>query len=171
MRLVLLGGAPGVGKTSAAEKLLLLAAAGDVWVQWVDVDALWRHQPWRVDSVTKRLLQDNLRAVLGHAATAGIDIVVVTWVFQDSSFHDLVIGLAPPNVQVTTVQLLIDETAWRTRFGADDRPPIDEFFRDRYRAAQQTPADHRIDVSTLDATATATAVADAIGLTGRSAAQ
>ena len=48
MRLALVGGAPGIGKTSVARRLLEIAIAGRTLVQWVDVDALWLHQPWRV---------------------------------------------------------------------------------------------------------------------------
>ena len=50
MRLALVGGAPGIGKTSVARRLLEIAIAGRTLVQWVDVDALWLHQPWRVDT-------------------------------------------------------------------------------------------------------------------------
>src|ERR1700749_4148876 len=40
MRVVLLGGAPGIGKTTTARSLMELAQAGPDLVQWVDVDAL-----------------------------------------------------------------------------------------------------------------------------------
>ena len=41
MRVVLLGGAPGIGKTTTAWRLMEFAQAGADLVQWVDVDALW----------------------------------------------------------------------------------------------------------------------------------
>ena len=82
MRIVLLGGAPGVGKSTTARELLRGAASGSLLVQWVDVDALWSHQPWRVDEVTTAMLQANLRAVMSHAAAAAVDVLIVTWVFH-----------------------------------------------------------------------------------------
>jgi hypothetical protein len=42
-------------------------AGGDPLVQWIDVDALWQHQPWRVDDRTKLMLQRNLQAMLANA--------------------------------------------------------------------------------------------------------
>lgn len=166
MRLVLLGGAPGIGKTAAAENLLVdIAARGNTLVQWIDVDSLWRHQPWRVDDATITLLQKNLSAVLNNAASAGMDIALVTWVFQDPSFHDLVVRLAPGGVDVTTVQLCAQEHVWRNRFESDHyRPPIDEFFSARYFAAQRTPTDHSIETTTLDPAAVASEIARAIRL-------
>lgn len=82
MRTILLGGAPGVGKSATARALLGRAAHGDRLVQRVDVDNLWLHQPWCVSAALRSMLQANLRAVLANADAARVDIVVVTWVFQ-----------------------------------------------------------------------------------------
>ena len=165
MRLVLLGGAPGVGKTSVGRALLRRAMAGDHLVQWVDVDALWLHQPWRVDDRTKTMVQQNLAAVMANARTAGVDTLVVTWVFQSEDMQRLVEGLAPDGVAVVRVQLVADEATWRARFEADpERPPIDGFLLDRYATSQATPADHRIDVSTMGPDAAADAVVEVLGL-------
>jgi predicted kinase len=163
MRMILLGGAPGIGKTATARECLRAAIGGTTLVQWVDVDALWAHQPWRVDEAMTTMVRANLRAVIGNAAEAGVDVLLVTWVFQDASFHRLLDELAPDGVRTTTVQLRSSEATWRTRFSADpDRPPIDAFYTDRYRAAQATPADHVIETDDLDAPAVARAVAAVI---------
>lgn len=165
MRIVLLGGAPGVGKSTTARELLRHAAAGPVLVQWVEVDALWSHQPWRVDEVTVAMLHGNLRAVLANAAVAAVEVLLVTWVFQDSAMHDLIGGLAPEGSEISTVQLRLGEEAWRERFVADvTRPGIDQFFEQRYCQAQSTVADHLIDVDGLAPHEIATAVSSAIGL-------
>ncbi|MEO6086985.1 MAG: hypothetical protein ABIQ18_28125 [Umezawaea sp.] len=82
MRAVMLGGAPGVGKSSVARHLLTLAENEPDLVQWVDVDHLWLHQPWRVDERMKKMVQANLRAVACHAAEADVDILLITWVFR-----------------------------------------------------------------------------------------
>ncbi|GIG68082.1 hypothetical protein Pen01_43770 [Phytomonospora endophytica] len=163
--MVLLGGAPGVGKSAVATEFLRLAEGGGELVQWVDVDALWSHQPWRVDAAMISMVQANLRAVIGNAAMAGVELLLVTWVFQETSFHELLRELAPDGVKVTTVQLLAGETTWRERWAADDsRPPIGEFFEDRYRAAQATPADFAVATDGVDAVTAARAVAAHVGL-------
>lgn len=159
MRLVMLGGAPGVGKTSVARALLGLVAGGDPLVQWIDVDALWQHQPWRVDDRTKLMLQRNLQAVLANADAAGVDVVIVTWVYQSGEFHKLVADLAPLNSETFTVQLRASATVWRERFTLDAvRPAIDAFYEHRYFAAQSTPADHIIETDGLSVTQIATMI-------------
>lgn len=163
--MVLLGGAPGIGKSSAAEEILRIAADGSALVQWVDVDALWRHQPWRVDAAMITMMQANLRAVIGNAATAGVELLLITWVFQQPSFHEMLRDLAPDGVKVVSVQLLAGERVWRDRWATDaGRPPIDDFYEDRYRTAQTTPADFAVNTDDLDVAATARAVAAHAGL-------
>lgn len=165
MRVVLLGGAPGVGKTTAARRLLHIATRGTSLVQWVDVDALWLHQPWRVDERTKRMVQSNLAAVMTNAQIAGVDVLIVTWVFQRPEMHDLVRRLAPRETSFESIQLLVDETTWRARFGsAGNRPDINSFYVSRYVGAQSTPADHFVDTTELDPPQTAEALADILGL-------
>ena len=156
MDVVLLGGAPGIGKSAVARELLSAAARGSRLVQWVDVDSLWFHQPWQVTDRTKAMVEANLAAVLANAVRGGVDTVVVTWVFQGSHMHDLVRELAPEGVSFTTVQLVARAATWRARFGGDStRAEIDAFYETRYAAAQQTEADHRIDTDGLDPVAIA----------------
>jgi hypothetical protein len=131
----------------------------------VDVDALWLHQPWRVDDRTKRMVQSNLAAVMTNALTAGVDVLVLTWVFQGPEMHALVRRLAPPEASFESIQLLVDESAWRARFGSGgDRPPIDSFYVSRYVGAQSTAADHFLDTTELDPLRAAEVLADMLGL-------
>ena len=165
MRVVLLGGAPGVGKTTVARRLLHIAARGTSLVQWVDVDALWLHQPWRVDERTKRMVQSNLAAVMKNALIAGVEVLLVTWVFQNPEMHALVRRLAPPGVCFETIQLHVDESTWRARFASGgDRPAIDSFYVSRYVGAQSTGADHFVDTTEIDPLRAAEAVAEILAL-------
>jgi hypothetical protein len=111
------------------------------------------------------MVQSNLQSVIANAEAAGVDILVVTWVFQNAEMHELVQGLAPAGSAIKRIQLLADEVPWRERFDADPaRPSIDEFFLDRYSSAQDTPADHRIDTSQMSVAEAADCVADLLGL-------
>lgn len=165
VELVLLGGAPGVGKSTVARELLTLVATGDRLVQWIDVDDLWQHRPWRVDETTRTMLHGNLRTVLANADAGGVDIAVVTWVFQSRQMQELVRDLAPSGIAVRTIQLRADTECWRQRFESDQRrPAIDDFYRDRYASAQRTPADDVIDTTGSSAAYVAGRVAALIGL-------
>jgi len=96
------------------------------------------------------MLEANLSAVIRNASSSGVDILLVTWVFQETSFHEMLRRLAPDGTEIMTVQLRVNEAEWRQRFADDcSRPPIDTFFLDRYRAAQTTPADRVIDTTGL----------------------
>ncbi|MFD2473879.1 hypothetical protein [Amycolatopsis silviterrae] len=165
MRAVLLGGAPGIGKSAVARALLKLAESGPGLVQWADVDALWLHQPWRVDDRMKAMVQANLRAVAANAAEAGVDVLLITWVFQSAEMRQLVTALLPPGTPTISVQLRGNRDTWQQRFAADQaRPEIDAFFRARYEAAQTTPADHFVDTDHRDVREVARRVAAAAGL-------
>ncbi|WP_156742494.1 ATP-binding protein [Occultella aeris] len=156
MRLTLLGGAPGIGKTAVAREFLKLAVGGTLLTQWVDVDALWAHQPWEVSDRTTGMVQANLRAVIANAGAAGIDLLLVTWVFQDARMQDLVRSLAPPGLPTVSVQLHAEPATWRRRFETDPgRPELDDFYRRRYYEAQRTPSDHVLRTDGKDARAVA----------------
>jgi broad-specificity NMP kinase len=97
VRVVVLGGAPGVGKSNAARRLLELAENRPSLVQRVDIDNLWQHETWRVAERMTTMMQANLRSVADHAAQAGVDVLVITWVFQSAEMHRLVSTLLPPS--------------------------------------------------------------------------
>lgn len=163
----MVGGAPGVGKSSTARRLMELAERGPRLVQWLDVDHLWLHQPWRVDEHMREMVHANIRAVAANAAQTGVDILVITWVFQTSEMHRLVAGLLPPTVTSTSIQLHAGRDVWRRRFEGDpERRGINEYYQERYASAQATPADHVIDTDGLAPVEVARRVAEIIALGG-----
>jgi hypothetical protein len=165
VRVVLLGGAPGIGKTTTARRLMELAQAGPELVQWVDVDALWFHLPWTVDERWKAMVEANIRAVAGHAAQAGVDVLLITWVFPTADVHRIVAGLLPPGSKVTSVQLRAGHEAWARRFTADpERPSLNDNYERGYTACQAVPGDHVVETDGLTPIEVANAVALATGL-------
>jgi hypothetical protein len=164
MRVVLLGGAPGVGKSTVAKCLLDLAATRSELLQWVDVDALWLHQPWRVNDRTKTMLHANLRAIVANAHEAGVEVLLITWVFQSVEMHHVITALLPGDAVVLSVQLHASFDTWVRRFESDiSRPAVNDFFRDRYAAAQATSTDHVVDTDDVDAGEVARIVARLVG--------
>lgn len=146
----MVGGAPGVGKSSAARRLMGLAVRCPQLVQWLDVDYLWLHQPWRVDERTTAMVEANIRAVADHAAQAGVDVLMITWVFQSAEMHRLVEGLLPPTATRASIQLHAGRETWARRFEGDpERSGINEYYQGRYASAQATPADHVIETDGL----------------------
>lgn len=168
MRAVLLGGAPGAGKSRVAEALLAAVADRSVLVQWVDVDVLRRHQPWRVDDTTTTTTRANLTAVTAAALAARVDVLVITWVFQSTELHDVAASWLPEGVDVVTAQLVADEATWRRRFADDPRRPrLTPFFEGHSAQAQAVPATHVLDTSASDAAAVAGQLVEVLGLDAR----
>jgi predicted kinase len=172
VRLVLLGGAPGVGKSTAAHHLLeaVFRSGRELLVQWVEVEALWRHQPWQVNERTTRLRDENLRAVLTNAARANVDVVVVTWVFATAEDHDLVRAAAPDDADVTTVELTATEEEWSKRFASDPlRKPITDIDLQRWARPLGVTPDHVVPTDGLDGAAVGQILAELLFANGSDA--
>lgn len=168
VRAVMLGGFPGIGKSTAARQVMRLAEKGPSLVQWVDVDNLWFHRPWRVDERTKAMVEANLRIVADNAARAGVDVLLITWVFQSTEMYRLVAGLLPPAVTSVSVQLRASPEVWRRRFEGDpERGEVDEFRQGRYASAQNIPADHVIETDGLTPLEVARRVGEILSLSGQ----
>jgi chloramphenicol 3-O-phosphotransferase len=165
MRVVLLGGAPGIGKTTTARRMMEFAQAGPDLVQWVDVDALWFHRPWRVDERTKAMVEANIRAVADHAAQAGVDVLLITWVFHTADLHRIVAGLLPPGSEITSVQLHAGHEVWTRRYMGDPErgggPLVHH--EEGYTETHAVPVDHVVKTDGLTPIEVANAVALAIG--------
>lgn len=109
------------------------------------------------------MLQANLRAIADNAYEAGIEVLLITWVFQSTEMHGLVTALLPNGVTTVSVQLRASADTWLARFEANpDRPAVNDFFRSRYDGAQATPTDYVVETDQLDADHVAHRVAEII---------
>jgi len=113
------------------------------------------------------MVQANIRAVADHAAQAGVDDLVITWVFQSAEMHRIVAALLPPTVTSMSIQLRAGRETWCRRFEGDpERRGINEHYQERYTSAQATPTDHVIDTDGLTPIEVARRVAEVLALGG-----
>jgi hypothetical protein len=88
-KLILLGGPPGIGKTTVAHLL---------WHEldhcaWLEGDAVWQIRPASLTPASKRLAEANVTAVLRNYLEAGYAHVLLSWVLQRT---DLIQRLIAP---------------------------------------------------------------------------
>lgn len=81
--LILIGGAPGVGKSTVAE-LLYQRLNNSVWL---DGDDLWRMHPFTVNTTTKQMVLDNIGFVLSKFLKGPFEYVIFSWVMHE---HEIV---------------------------------------------------------------------------------
>lgn len=77
-KLILLGGPPGIGKTTVAHLL---------WHEldhcaWLEGDAVWQISPFSVTPASKRLAEANITAVLRNYLESGYAHVLLSWVLH-----------------------------------------------------------------------------------------
>jgi dephospho-CoA kinase len=77
--LILLGGAPGVGKSTVAN-LLNLHLSPSVWL---DGDDLWRMHPFSVTTRTKEMVLRNIRYLLASFLSESFDYILFSWVMHE----------------------------------------------------------------------------------------
>lgn len=85
--LILIGGAPGVGKSTVAE-LLYQHLENSVWL---DGDDLWRMHPFCVNDQTKLMVLDNIGFVLGSFLKASFQYVILSWVMHEPQIVDAIL--------------------------------------------------------------------------------
>jgi LDH2 family malate/lactate/ureidoglycolate dehydrogenase len=120
MRIVVLTGAPGAGKTTAARALIELCP---LRAGLVETDAMAAIHPWRVDDDFHRLVGDNLRACLrnyrdwgaGHVVLAGV-------VVPDGIYRELEPLLGEAGFEWQFYGLKAAPEALRQRIWRDPKP-------------------------------------------------
>jgi len=85
MRVVVITGAPGVGKTSVARHLIGFCPPGTAFL---DTDQLADIHPWHIDERFLNIVGANLRACLENFSFANIHTVVVSGVIVQGGIYD-----------------------------------------------------------------------------------
>ena len=115
-KLVFMGGAPGVGKSSVARELL---GRLDHCV-WLDGDDLWRMHPFVVNDTTTNMVEHNIQSVLRSFIQTGFPVVIFTWVLHDKSVADrLTQGVSDVPFQFFMFTLTCDEATLVSRLSLE----------------------------------------------------
>ena len=115
-KLIFIGGAPGIGKSTVAE-LLLKDLENCVWL---DGDDLWRMDPFIVDENTKAMVERNICLVLNSFIQEHFSYIIFTWVLHLDSIVDTILGgLDQSCFNFMHYTLICDEETLKERLSAD----------------------------------------------------
>jgi len=136
--LILIGGAPGIGKSTVAE-LLYLHLENSVWL---DGDDLWRMHPFIVNDQTKLMVLDNIGCVLSSFLKASFDYVILSWVMHEPQIVDNILDrLNDCEFQLLHITLGCQEEALLKRIAGAARPRDPQLCLDRLHATQSNYPD------------------------------
>ncbi|MCK9558313.1 MAG: AAA family ATPase [Candidatus Cloacimonetes bacterium] len=86
--LILIGGAPGVGKTTLAASLNQVLPSS----VWLDGDDLWRMDPFIVNDATKKMVLRHISYVLSSLLREDFQYVIFSWVMHEKSIRKQVLS-------------------------------------------------------------------------------
>jgi len=157
--LVIINGAPGIGKTAVGERLFGLLRNCAL----LDGDDVWRINPFEVTERTKAIAIRNISFVLRGYIEAGYEYILLTWVLHQQAIIDELLGrLCDLDFEVRAFTLVAEEDVlrdrWRARAG---RWEVPELVVDRLRQSLQTQTT-KIDTSHLTADAVAEMILAAV---------
>ena len=146
-KLVFIGGAPGIGKSTVAG-LLLKNLENSVWL---DGDDVWRMDPFIVNDKTKSMVEKNICYVLNSFVQAGFSYVLFTWVLHLDVIVDTLLGKMDTSEYVFKhFTLVCDENTLKQRLSSDvGRTTDDSLAMDRLI---QTKAVRGEKIDTIDKT-------------------
>ena len=115
-KVVLITGAPGVGK-SAVASILLERLPESIWL---DGDDVWRMNPFRVNGTTTAMVEGNIQFVLRNFLSAGFAYVILSWVLARQPIIDRILeGLTGLEYELFVFTLVCEEEALRARLQDD----------------------------------------------------
>lgn len=111
-KLILISGAPGVGKSEVASRLYEMLEE----CAWLDGDDVWRVHPFRLDAERVALAEGNVIVVLHNYLSSGCANVILTCVLHRQEIIDRILrGLDDVPFEASVVTLVCDESALESR--------------------------------------------------------
>lgn len=116
-KIVFIGGAPGVGKTTVTRYLFKELDKA----VWLDGDDVWRMNPFIVNTETKTMVEKNIKFVLNSFIQARFPYILFTWVLHtDSIINGLLKGLNRSEYDFHNFTLMCDENTLKKRIVNDN---------------------------------------------------
>jgi len=111
--LIMIGGAPGCGKTTTAEQLKNSLERS----VWLDGDWCWMMNPWEFSEQNKRMVERNISFMLNSfLENDSFEYVILSWVLHSQNLIDTVLdSLNLEDVDIHTYSLVCDETVLEDR--------------------------------------------------------
>ena len=118
-KLIIINGAPGVGKTTTCRELQRLLDRS----VWLDGDWCWMASPWIVTEETKRMAEGNIVFLLDSFLNCSeYKIVLFSWIFRaDEIFNSILDRLQTTDFLLQKFTLTCDESVFRDRLEAAGR--------------------------------------------------
>jgi len=146
--LILIGGAPGVGKSTVARKIFTHL---DNCV-WLDGDNLWRMNPFIVNEKTKQMVERNIHYVLRSFIKEDFSYVLFTWVLHlESTIKRLLSALPRSQFELFHFTLICSEQTLKTRIAYDSSRARDiNLALERLRETRLLSSSRQIDTEGKD---------------------
>ena len=134
-KLVIVNGAPGVGKSTVAE----IVFSGLSNAAFLDGDDVWRIRPFEVNDRTKAIVGKNIPFVLRSYLEAAYDYVLLAWVMHRQEIIDAILeALSDLEFDLHVFTLVAEEGVlcerWRSRAG---KQAVPELVGDRLRQSRR----------------------------------
>jgi len=87
-KLIIVNGAPGVGKTTTCKKLQQLLQRS----VWLDGDWCWMSNPWTVTEETKRMAENNMTFLLNNFLNCSeYEYILYSWIFRSDEVFNIIL--------------------------------------------------------------------------------
>ena len=118
-KLVIVNGAPGIGKTITCRELQRLLDKS----VWLDGDWCWMTNPWIVTEETKRMAEENIAFLLDNFLKCSeYKYVLFSWIFRsDEVFNHILERLQETNFVLQKFTLTCNENTFKDRLKAAGR--------------------------------------------------
>jgi len=116
-KLIIINGAPGIGKTTVAELVFSKLKNS----AFLDGDSVWRINPFQVNERMKALADKNIALILRNYLEAGYQYVILSWVLHEREIIDrLLRDLSDLDFEAQVFTLIAEEGALLERVRSRD---------------------------------------------------